>query len=165
MSQRTLTGLLLATLVGASATARAQVATAADPHAGHAMPAPAAVDHSQHAMPAPAAVDHSQHVMPAPAAQTAGLRDPHAYAHGHSVGSGPYALPGGHAAHMSSHAYQGAFLLDRLETAETDAGRSTQFAIDAWYGQDFRRWWLLSEGEHTRGDPCKPAPNCWAHAP
>jgi len=139
MSQRTLTGLLLATLVGASATARAQDATAADPHAGHAMPAPAAVDHSQHAMPAPAT-------------PTTGLRDPHAYAHGHSVGSGPYALPGGHAAHMSSHAYQGAFLLDRLETAETDAGRSTQFAIDAWYGQDFRRWWLLSEGEYTRGD-------------
>jgi copper resistance protein B len=115
--------------------------------------AQAPVDHSQHVMPAPTPVDHSQHQMPAPTAGALppGVRDPHAYANGHEVGTGPYALPGGHAAHMQSHANAGAFVLERLETVDTSAGRSTQFAIDAWYGEDFRRWWLLSEGEHTRG--------------
>jgi copper resistance protein B len=124
------------------AVAQAPAGPQTDPHAGHVMTAPAAVDHSQHVMPSAAA----------PAAPTSGLRDSHAYANGYIVGSGAYALPGGHAAHMSSHAYQGAILLDRLETVDTDAGRRTHFAIDAWYGQDFRRWWLRSEGEHTRGD-------------
>ncbi len=141
--------------------------TPADPHAGHVMPAPAAVDHSQHVMPASEPVDHSQHVMPAaepvdhpqhlmPAATTRalppGTRDPHAYANGHAVGSGAYALPGGHAAHMQSHVNKGAIVLDRLETADTDAGRHNHLAIDAWYGQDFARWWLLSEVEQEAGE-------------
>jgi len=139
----------------------------ADPHAGHAMPAPAAVDHSQHVMPAAEPVDHSQHVMPAsepvdhsqhvmpaatPGTLPAGTRDPHAYANGYTVGSGAFALPGGHAAHMQSHVNNGAMVLDRLETADTDAGRRNHLAIDAWYGQDFARWWLLSEAEQEEGE-------------
>jgi copper resistance protein B len=140
----------------------------ADAHAAHAMPAPTAVDHSQHAMPAataadphagpviptPAAVDHSQHVMPAATtgALPPGTRDPHAYANGHAVGSGAFALPGGHAAHMQSHVNNAAIVLDRLETADTDAGRRNHLAIDAWYGQDFARWWLLSDVEQEEGE-------------
>jgi len=137
---------------------QAQGAAPADPHAGHVMPAAPAVDHSQHQMPATPAVDHSQHQMPA-ATQTApagrlpdGVRDPHAYANGYVVGSGAYALPGGHAGHMSSHVYSGGFVLDRLETVDTAEGRAAHYAIDAWYGRDFRRWWLLSEGEKMPGE-------------
>lgn len=137
-----------------SAAAIAQQAAPADPHAGHVMPTPAAVDHSVHA--APAAADHSQHTLPAsppaPAVLPDGVRDPHAYANGYSVGTGAYALPGGHAAHMHTHVYSGAFVLDRLETLDTADGRATHYAIDAWYGRDFRRWWLLSEGERIAGE-------------
>lgn len=118
------------------------------------MPAPAAVDHSQHT--APAAVDHSQHApsasSPAPSTLPDGVRDPHAYANGYSVGTGAYALPGGHAAHMNTHVYSGALVLDRLESVDTADGRTTHYAIDAWYGRDFQRWWLLSEGEQGAGD-------------
>ncbi len=139
-----------------------------DPHAGHVMPAPAAVDHSQHVMPTSEPVDHSQHGMPAATsadphaghvmaepttgALPPGTRDPHAYANGLLVGSGEFALPGGHAAHMQSHVNNGALLLERLETADTDAGRRHHVAIDAWYGQDFARWWLLSEAEQLEGE-------------
>lgn len=128
--------------------------TPADPHAGHVMPTPAAVDHSQHVMPAAEAVDHSQHVMPAATtgALPPGIRDPHAYANGHAVGSGAFALPGGHAAHMQAHVKNAAIVLDRLETADTDAGRRNHLAIDAWYGEDFARWWLLSDVEQEEGE-------------
>ncbi len=128
--------------------------TPADPHAGHVMPTPAAVDHSQHVMPAAEPVDHSQHVMPAATtgALPPGIRDPHAYANGHAVGSGAFALPGGHAAHMQAHVNNAAIVLDRLETADTDAGRRNHLAIDAWYGEDFARWWLLSDVEQEEGE-------------
>jgi copper resistance protein B len=148
--------LLIATFLGTLA--QAQDASPADPHAGHVMPTAPAVDHSQHQMPTVPAIDHSQHQMPATTQAApdstlpAGVRDPHAYANGYVVGSGAYALPGGHAGHMSSHVYSGAFVLDRLETVDSTEGRATHFAIDAWYGRDFRRWWLLSEGEHTSGE-------------
>ena len=140
------------------APAQAQDAAPADPHAGHVMPAAPAVDHSQHQMPAAPAVDHSQHQMPAAPSPSPvstlpdGVRDPHAYANGYVVGSGAYALPGGHAAHMGTHVYSGGLLIDRLETLDTPAGRAMHYAIDAWYGRDFRRWWLLSEGELPEGD-------------
>jgi len=133
-------------------------AAPADPHAGHVMPATPADPHAGHVMPAAPAVDHSQHQMPSATQSTPagtlpdGVRDPHAYANGYVVGSGAYALPGGHAGHMSSHVYSGAFVLDRLETVDTAEGRATHFAIDAWYGRDFRRWWLLSEGEQASGE-------------
>jgi len=96
--------------------------------------------------------------MPAPAVESAplvtlpeGARDPHAYSNGYVVGSGAYALPGGHAAHMGSHVYNGGFLVDRLESANTGADRTTHYALNAWFGRDFRRWWLLSDGEKLSG--------------
>lgn len=148
--------LLVATLL--STLTQAQDAAPADPHAGHVMPASPAVDHSQHQVPAVPAIDHSQHPMPA-TPQTApdstlpaGVRDPHAYANGYVVGSGAYSLPGGHAAHMGSHVYSGGLLINQLETMDTPQGQAFHYAIDAWYGRDFRRWWLLSEGEHLAGE-------------
>ncbi len=137
MKIRLLSALLPATFIPGLALAQPP----ADPHAGHVMPAPVAVDHSQHVMPAATT-----------GALPLGTRDPHAYANGHAVGSGAFALPGGHAAHMQSHVNNGAFVIDRLETADTDAGRRNLLAIDAWYGQDFARWWLLSEVEQEAGE-------------
>lgn len=151
--------LLLCATIGAM-----QIAYAAnaqnDPHAHHHAPEPVtAVDeHAQHShTETPAPIDeHAGHNMSAvPLPLTDGSRDPHAYANGYTSGIGPFALAGGHAAHMSAHTYAGAILIDQLETTEINNERHTSFEIDAWYGRDFHRLLLRSEGKHSEDGSIK----------
>jgi copper resistance protein B len=146
-----------------------------DPHAGHAMPAPAsqpADPHAGHKMPAqaPAADPHAGHAAPAEAPAS----DPHA---GHAMGAAatqtgadlpvgnapPPAAPTDHAADriygVSAMAAGRAILEEEhggsrlsqvmLNMAEARIGSGGGYHWDgeAWYGSDFHRLVLKSEGE------------------
>ena len=53
---------------------------------------------------------------------------------------------------MSDHALIGMLLLDQLEYAYDNHGRSAAFLDgEAWYGEDFNKLWLKAEGEYAQG--------------
>jgi copper resistance protein B len=151
--------LLLCASIGATPLAHAAAAQN-DPHAHHHIPEPipAVDEHAQHAQattPEPTD-EHAGHDMAAvPLPPDDGNRDPHAYAAGYTSGIGPYALAGGHAAHMNAYLYSGAFLIDQLETAKINHTQTSSYKMEAWYGRDFHRLLLRSEGRHSEGGTIK----------
>lgn len=135
----------------------------ADPHAGHTAPAPkpSADPHAGHRMPAPAAPDpHAGHTMP-PAATQTGAELP--------VGNEP--PPPAATDHAADRVYgvapmgAGRALLERehgggrvskvmLNMSEARLGSDGGYHWDgeAWYGDDFHRFVLKSEGEGSWDD-------------
>lgn len=79
-------------------------------------------------------------------------RDPHAYADGYTLASGPYDLPGmGRPRFADEHSF--AYLLfDRLEAVDAADGTATAYNLLGWYGRDYNRVVLKAEGDYLDGD-------------
>lgn len=78
-------------------------------------------------------------------------RDPHAYSGGHTLDSGPYALPGPRQLRLSDEHNFGALLVDRLERVTTRDGNATAYDTQAWFGRNYDRLLLKAEGDAARG--------------
>lgn len=97
----------------------------------------------------PGAMDHgdmrAQGGSPPPNA-----RDPHAYADGLTLEEGPYVLPGPRLLKLADeHSFFG-LLMDRFEWVDA-ADPTVGFDAQAWYGRDYQRLVLKSEGEYVEG--------------
>jgi copper resistance protein B len=101
----------------------------------HDMPMPGDVDHAAmgHAMPRPA----DQPVTPIPELTDADR-------------AAAVPPPEDHPVHDDS--FQSFVLLDRLEALEADEGRGMEWEARAWFGTDYNKLWLRSEGERIAGD-------------
>lgn len=149
----------------------------ADPHAGHAMPAeePAEDPHAGHIMPQePAADPHAGHVMPAESPA-----DPHAghAMEGMTASPAPPAAPPPPEAfsgpeHAGTTVYDperflksrtamiaehggtviGMLLVDQLEYRAAEESDGYKWDVQGWYGGDYDRLWLKSEGEGAFGE-------------
>lgn len=78
-------------------------------------------------------------------------RDPHAYAGGYTLESGPYALPGPRALRLSDEHNFGALVIDRLERSHTRDGNGTSYDVQAWFGRDYDRLVVKAEGDVSKG--------------
>jgi len=124
-----------------------------------------AMDHSAHqgmaptptpttpptsATPAPPdadpAMDHGAMQMQGGAAPP-DARDPHAYAGGNTLTSGPYALETLHGLHLSDDAAWSTLLVDRLEVARGNERSSGNYDITGRFGGDYDRLVIKAEGE------------------
>lgn len=56
------------------------------------------------------------------------------------------------------------FKLDEFERAKSDDGASTTWDAEAWYGGDFDKLWLRSEGEREQGVTDARVEALWDHA-
>ncbi|WP_081598876.1 copper resistance protein B [Tistrella mobilis] len=167
--------------------AAAPVPPSPDPHAGHKMPGASqptnSKPHAGHAMPqpAPAPGDHAGHRETAPALAA----DPHAghATSGNAPASAPPVAPPPpeafsgpeHAADtvfdptfmakkragelMAEHGgYTGYMVLfDRLEYRAVDGHDGYAWDGEAWYGGDYNRLWLKTEGEGAFGEAVESA--------
>lgn len=82
-------------------------------------------------------------------ADVSGDRDPHAYSHGYTLDSGPYALPGPRQLKMADEHLFWSVLGDRLEY-EPDDERGA-YDLTAWYGTTWNRLQINAEGEFADG--------------
>jgi copper resistance protein B len=135
----------------------------ADPHAGHAMPErPATGPHSGHAMPEqPAADPHAGHDMPgmarpddppvAPPPAEAFAGPEHAAA---TVFDAELMKRKRQEVLLEEHGGFATFMLlvDRLEYRALDGGDGYAWDAEGWYGGDYDRIWLKSEGEGAFGE-------------
>ncbi len=77
----------------------------------------------------------------------ANARDPHAYAGGTTLDSGPYLLPGVSRLHLADEHVFGVVAVDRLEAVESDQGDHGVYELQSWYGTTYERLVLKAEGE------------------
>jgi len=89
--------------------------------------------------------DHSMQ-MPADPAPTE-ARDPHAYADGFTLESGPYVLPGPRQLKFADEHHRGGLSIDRLERVFTSDDHSWIYDGQAWYGRDYDRLVVKFEGD------------------
>lgn len=170
--------LLLAASCALIALAAPVSAQQADPHAGHQM------DHSQHGQAAPQADPHAGHGAPA--------SDPHA---GHQMPAPgdqpPVAPPPPEALTGPEHAadtvwnpelmarirqseliamhgsFRGSFIMaDRLEYQARDGHDGYVWDAQGWYGGDYDKLWVKTEGHGAFGDAVESAEvqALWSHA-
>ena len=78
-------------------------------------------------------------------------RDPNAYADGFVNGSGLYAIGPNRSLHMADEHSFATVLVDRLETVDTNSGRSTSYEAQAWFGNSFNKLVIKTEGEVEKG--------------
>jgi len=78
-------------------------------------------------------------------------RDPHAYANGLTLESGPYVLPGPRQLRLSDEHSFGSVLLDRLERAYTTQDTATAYEAQAWFGGTYDRLVVKAEGDIAQG--------------
>jgi copper resistance protein B len=78
-------------------------------------------------------------------------RDPHAYADGFVTGSGLYAIGPKRSLHMADEHSFATVLVDRLETVDTNSGRSTSYEAQAWFGNSYNKLVIKTEGEIEKG--------------
>lgn len=96
------------------------------------------------------AMDHGEMNMqggPAPA----DARDPHAYSGGHTLESGPYALPGGRQLRLADEQYFPSLLVDRLEAVRAPGNTSSAYDFQARIGKDYDRLVVKAEGAVDAG--------------
>lgn len=149
----------MAMLAAVFVTSAARAATAADAapagHEGHhpaaqSAPAAAAAPASAPASSAKdAPMDHGDMRMqggPAPA----DARDPDAYSGGHTLDSGPYAMPGPRQLRLADEHHFASLLVDRLEWVNSSPGGG-DYDATAWFGNSYDRLVLKAEGEFSRG--------------
>ena len=78
-------------------------------------------------------------------------RDPNAYADGFVNGSGLYAIGPNRSLHMADEHSFATVLVDRLETVDTNSGRSTSYEAQAWFGNSYNKLVIKTEGEVEKG--------------
>jgi copper resistance protein B len=120
-----------------------------DPHAGHAMPQePAADPHAGHAMPG-MATDDAPPVAPPPAEAFQGPE--HAgttvYDRDLFLGKRDEALIEEHGGFAT-----GTLMIDRLEYRAQDGRDTYKWDLQGWYGGDYHKVWLKSEGDGAFGE-------------
>ena len=86
----------------------------------------------------------SQPEAPKQPAPGSDLRDPHAYSDGYDFGAIPRPR-------MGDEHSRGALLVERLERAFADDGNATAYDLQAWYGRDYDRAVIKTEGERSGG--------------
>lgn len=140
---------------------------AADPHAGHAMPQqPAADPHAGHTMPTQSSDPSAGHTMPA----TLRTEDPPSAPPPPEAYSGPE--------HAATTIFDDAlflkkreeklieehggyvtwmFLADQLEYRAQEGRDGYKWDLQGWYGGDFDKLWLKSEGEGAFGEGAEQA--------
>ena len=95
----------------------------------------------------------------------ADARDPNAYSGGYTLDSGPYTLPGPRQLRMADEHNFGSLLVDRLEAVRTSDNTSAAYDILAWYGRDYDRAVLKSEGDYDNGAMEEASTELlWGHA-
>ena len=96
---------------------------------------------------------------------TEGMRDPHAYADGYTLDSGPYALPGPRMLMMGDEHNFGSLLFNRMERVHTRAANSTDYDVQGWFGRDYDRLVLKAEGKVANGKSQDSRTELlWSHA-
>lgn len=114
-------------------------------HQGMTAPAPAAAA----AQPAMEAMDHGDMRMqggpPPPDA-----RDPHAYAAGNTLTSGPYAFGPKRGLVLGDEHNWSMFLVDRLEAQRVDGRTTGAYDLTARFGRDYDKLVVKAEGEIVR---------------
>jgi copper resistance protein B len=68
----------------------------------------------------------------------------------HPMGDMPYSQMAA-VMQMDDRARTGTFLFDQLEWRNTAEGNAAAWDAEAWYGGDYNKVWLRSEGEHVAG--------------
>lgn len=81
----------------------------------------------------------------------ADARDPHAYSGGQTLTSGDYALPGPRILKLADEHNFYALLFDRLERINTPGTNGTAYDMTAWFGRDYSRLVVKSEGDFASG--------------
>ncbi|HEC19848.1 MAG TPA: copper resistance protein B [Gammaproteobacteria bacterium] len=81
----------------------------------------------------------------------ADARDPHAYSGGYSIESGKYALPGKRILVLGDEHNFGSLVMDRFESVRTSDNTSATYDLQAWFGRDYDRLVLKSEGDVDNG--------------
>lgn len=123
-------------------------AQASDPHAGHVMPEQAADPHAGHAMPGMAATEAPPVAPPPPEAfsgpehAAATIFDPALFERKRQEEL--IEEHGGYVTWM--------FLADQLEYRAHDGADGYKWDFQGWYGGDYNKLWLKSEGEGTFGE-------------
>ncbi len=77
----------------------------------------------------------------------ADARDPHAYSDGQTLTSGDYALPGPRILKLADEHNFYTLLFDRLERVDNPGANSTAYDMIAWFGRDYNRLVVKSEGD------------------
>ena len=92
-------------------------------------------------------------------------RDPHAYSDGQTLTSGDYVLPGPRLLHMADEHNFAGILVDRLERVDTSGPNSTAYDLMAWYGRDYNKLVIKSEGDVFSGTLEESQTDIlWSHA-
>lgn len=79
----------------------------------------------------------------------ADARDPHAYSGGYVLGTGQYALSDQRQLRLADEHNFGSVLVDSLEWAQANEGKSARYDVQAWFGRDYDRLVLKAEGDVT----------------
>lgn len=99
---------------------------------------------------------HTGHGDPGPVGPAydipAGARDPHAYAGGLTLESGPHIPSGVKPLHMGDEHASGSLLVDRLEWVGADGSEFGAYDARAWFGHAYRRLVLKAEGDYDDGE-------------
>ena len=95
----------------------------------------------------------------------ADARDPNAYSGGYTLDSGPYVLPAGQRMRLADEHKFGSLLIDRLEAIQASGSNSAVYDLQAWFGRDYDRAVLKSEGHYESGAFAETSTELlWAHA-
>jgi len=95
----------------------------------------------------------------------ADARDPHAYSGGYTLDSGPYVLPAGQRMRLADEHKFASLLIDRLEAVQVSGSNSAVYDLQAWFGRDYDRAVLKSEGHYESGAFAETSTELlWAHA-
>jgi len=125
-------------------------------HAGHGSSAPPAASASadnaaKPKPPAPmAAMDHGDMQMQGGSAPP-DARDPHAYAGGHTLTTGPYLISKERLLRLGDEQSTGFFLADKFEAQRSDGQTTGAYDLMARYGRDYNRLVIKAEGEIAGG--------------
>lgn len=125
-------------------------------HAGHGSSAPPAApapadNAAKSKPPAPmAAMDHGDMQMQGGSAPP-DARDPHAYAGGHTLTSGPYLISKERLLRLGDEQSSGFFLADKFEAQRSDGQTTGAYDLMARYGRDYNRLVIKAEGEIAGG--------------
>ena len=142
-------------------------------HAGHGSGAPAAAPAAagSKASPKPAApmaaiaaMDHGDMQMQGGSAPP-DARDPHAYADGHTLTTGPYLISKERLLSLGDELNSGFFLADKLEAQRIDGQTTGAYELMVRYGRDDNRLVIKAEGEVVDGKLEESRTEAlWSHA-
>jgi copper resistance protein B len=92
-------------------------------------------------------------------------RDPHGYADGSTLDSGPYVLAGSRRLRLADEHNFGAVLVNRLERGFAKESNSTAYDTQFWFGRDYDRLVIKAEGDVAKGKLQEARTEVlWSHA-